>query len=126
MADQSQRLAWLVENIPNIPGCGIIYTLTKRDAKIVSSYLNENGIEVEPYFSGAESDEMATDDHREKLEYMLLNNQIKALVSTSSLGMGYDKPDLGFVIHYQAPGSIIAYYQQVGRAGRNIDEAYCV
>lgn len=126
MTDQSQRLAWLVENIPNISGSGIIYTLTKRDAKLVSSYLNDNGIQVEPYFSGAEEDEITTEDHREKLESMLLNNQIKALVSTSALGMGYDKPDLGFVIHYQAPGSIIAYYQQVGRAGRNIDDAYCV
>jgi ATP-dependent DNA helicase RecQ len=126
MEDQSQRLAWLVENIPKISGSGIIYTLTKRDAKLVSRYLNTNGIHVEPYFSGAEDGEMTTDGHREKLESMLLNNEIKALVSTSALGMGYDKPDLGFVIHYQAPGSIIAYYQQVGRAGRNIDDAYCV
>lgn len=126
MADQSQRLAWLVENLPDIPGSGIIYTLTIRDAKLVSKYLNEHGIPVAPYFSGAEDEENETDDHREKLESMLLNNEIKALVSTSALGMGYDKPDLGFVIHYQAPGSIIAYYQQVGRAGRNIQEAYCV
>lgn len=126
MSDQSQRLAWLVENIPNIPGSGIIYTLTKRDARLVSKYLNENGIHVAPYFAGAEDDESTSDEHREKLESMLLGNGIKALVSTSALGMGYDKPDLGFVIHYQAPGSIIAYYQQVGRAGRNIDDAYCV
>ncbi|MBG6236297.1 ATP-dependent DNA helicase RecQ [Pedobacter sp. CAN_A7] len=126
MADQAERLAWLVENVPKMPGSGIIYTLTKRDAKLVSEYLNKNKIAVAPYFSGAEDGELTSDEHREQLEAMLLGNKIKALVSTSALGMGYDKPDLGFVIHFQAPGSIIAYYQQVGRAGRNIQDAYCI
>ena len=48
----------------------------------------------------------------------------RALVATTALGMGFDKPDLGFVIHYQTPGSVVAYYQQVGRAGRALDRAY--
>jgi ATP-dependent DNA helicase RecQ len=64
-----------------------------------------------------------SDAYRERLEDQLLRNEIKALVATTALGMGYDKPDLGFVVHYQAPGSIVAYYQQVGRAGRGIDHA---
>lgn len=126
MNDQAERLAWLVENIPNMKGSGIIYTLTKRDAKLVCKYLNEHGIYVKAYFSGVEDGESDSNGHRQELESMLLDNKIKALISTSALGMGYDKPDLGFVIHYQAPGSIIAYYQQVGRAGRNIPHAYCV
>jgi len=67
---------------------------------------------------------VSSDEYRKSLEKKLLRNEIKVLVATSALGMGFDKPDLGFVIHYQAPGSIISYYQQVGRAGRAIDEAY--
>ncbi|CAH0280023.1 ATP-dependent DNA helicase RecQ [Pedobacter sp. Bi27] len=126
MRDQSERLAWLVENIPNMEGSGIIYTQTIRDAKLVSAYLNTFGINVEAYFSGAEGEEADSNEYRQQLESMLSENRVKALVSTSALGMGYDKPDLGFVVHYQAPGSIIAYYQQVGRAGRNIPNAYCI
>ena len=57
------------------------------------------------------------------VEERLLRNELKAVVATSALGMGYDKPDLGFVVHYQAPGSVISYYQQVGRAGRAIEHA---
>ena len=58
------------------------------------------------------------------MEEKLLSNKIKVLVATSALGMGFDKPDLSFVFHYQRPGSVVHYYQQVGRAGRAIDESY--
>lgn len=123
--DQPSRLAWLKENIPNIPGSGIIYVLTKRDAQIVTKWLVQNNIKAFYYYSGAVNDEIEdSDTYRQYVEEALYNNQIKVVVSTSALGMGYDKPDLGFVIHYQAPGSIITYYQQVGRAGRAIDKAY--
>lgn len=125
LKDQSARLAWLKENIPVLPGSGIIYALTKRDSRQVAEYLNEAGIEAAAYYAGVEHDGFENpDEYRQRLEDLLYNNEIKVLVATSALGMGYDKPDLGFVIHYQAPGSIIAYYQQVGRAGRAIDEAY--
>lgn len=112
-----ERLAWLAEQVTKIPGCGIIYVLTIKTAKLVSDWLKNNGLNVEAYWGNAKSID------REDLENKLLNNQIKALVSTSALGMGFDKPDIGFVIHYQAPGSVISYYQQVGRAGRKV-EAY--
>jgi ATP-dependent DNA helicase RecQ len=115
LPDQAARLAWLAEHVPGLPGTGIIYTLTKRDADQVAGWLNQKGIVAQSYHSEVEG--------REHLEDLLLNNEIKALVATTALGMGYDKPDLGFVIHYQAPGSIVAYYQQVGRAGRAIDYA---
>jgi ATP-dependent DNA helicase RecQ len=125
LKDQAARLAWLRENIIKLPGSGIIYTLTIRDAKQVARYLNEHGIKVAAYYGSVEQEGFDnSDEYRQHLENALYYNQIKALVSTSALGMGYDKPDLGFVVHYQAPGSIIAYYQQVGRAGRAIDKAY--
>lgn len=124
LPDQSGRLAWLAEHLPQLPGTGIVYTLTKRDAEQVAEWLTQNGITACAYYSGVEADGFESSDaYRQHLESALLNNDIKALVATTALGMGYDKPDLGFVVHYQAPGSIVAYYQQVGRAGRAIDYA---
>ncbi len=116
---QSERLAWLAERLPVLPGHGIIYTLTVRDAERVAEWLRSRGLRVESYTG-------QTGDRREELERALLENRVKALVATTALGMGFDKPDLGFVIHYQTPGSVVAYYQQVGRAGRALDAAYGV
>lgn len=124
LPSQPARLAWLAEHIGGLPGTGIIYTLTKRDANQVADWLNQHGINARAYYSGVTDEEFEDSDaYRQHLEGLLLNNEIKVLVATTALGMGYDKPDLGFVIHYQAPGSIVAYYQQVGRAGRGIDHA---
>ena len=124
MPTPAARLAWLAEHINDLPGTGIIYTLTKRDARHVADWLNAQGVPVKAYYSGVTGDNGEdTASYREHLESQLLGNELKALVSTNALGMGYDKPDLGFVIHYQAPGSVVAYYQQVGRAGRAIDHA---
>jgi ATP-dependent DNA helicase RecQ len=112
------RLAWLAEQVPALPGSGVIYTLTIRDAQRVAGWLQTRGVNARAYWGGLEGAE------RESLEQRLLDNQIKALVATTALGMGFDKPDLGFVIHYQRPGSVVHYYQQVGRAGRAIDTSY--
>lgn len=130
LPDQASRLAWLATHIPELPGTGIVYTLTTRDAEQVADWLNQNGIIAKAYH-GSITDPTFVDGnglpdsnaYRQHLEELLLNNSIKVLVATTALGMGYDKPDLGFVVHYQAPGSIVAYYQQVGRAGRGIDHA---
>lgn len=116
---QADRLAWLAEQLATLQGHGIIYTLTVRDANQVAQWLKTQGLNVEAYTG-------ETGDRREQLEQALLNNQVKALVATTALGMGYDKPDLAFVIHYQMPGSVVAYYQQVGRAGRALNSAYGV
>ncbi|WP_236079298.1 RecQ family ATP-dependent DNA helicase [Pseudomonas aeruginosa] len=122
MPDQASRLAWLAQIIPTLPGTGILYTLTQRDSEQVARWLRANGISAASYHSDVVHPEFDTSDqYRQHLEDELLANNIKVLVATTALGMGYDKPDLGFVIHYQAPGSIVAYYQQVGRAGRAID-----
>ena len=119
MPSQAARMAWLATHLPNIQGSGIIYTLTVRDAVQVAGWLQSRGIQAESY-SGE------TGERRVELENALLENRVKALVATTALGMGFDKPDLAFVIHYQTPGSVVAYYQQVGRAGRQIPEAHGV
>ncbi len=116
----ADRLAWLVEHIHTLPGSGIVYTLTTRDAERVTAWLRQNDINAHAYHSDIDGLE------RERLEYALLTNKLKCLIATSALGMGYDKPDLTFVIHYQTPGNVVAYYQQVGRAGRAIPQAYGV
>ena len=121
---QAERLGWLAEHIEELPGTGIIYTLTTRDAEQVSDWLNARGILVRPYHANVTHDRHEDSNaYRQRLELALDRNEVKALVATTALGMGYDKADLGFVVHYQAPGSIIAYYQQVGRAGRGIPRA---
>ncbi|EOT2577078.1 helicase-related protein, partial [Shigella sonnei] len=124
LGEQSSRLAWLATVIPQFSKSGIVYTLTTRDAELVAEWLRTNGISAFAYYSGVTC-EGAEDSNtaREYLEQALLANKIKVLVATTALGMGFDKPDLGFVIHYQMPGSIVGYYQQVGRAGRAIDSA---
>ncbi|MEU7990915.1 RecQ family ATP-dependent DNA helicase [Streptosporangium canum] len=112
-----QRLAWLAQTLHELPGSGIIYTLTVAAAQEIAAYLREQGHEVAAYSGQTEQAE------RLAAEQALLDNKIKALVATSALGMGYDKPDLGFVVHVGAPPSPVAYYQQVGRAGRGVERA---
>jgi ATP-dependent DNA helicase RecQ len=127
LQDQASRLAWLAQHVPELPGTGIVYVLTVRDAEQVARWLQSRGIESRAYYGSVQHPDFAdSNTYRQHLEGLLLRNEIKALVATTALGMGYDKPDLGFVIHYQAPGSVVGYYQQVGRAGRGIDTAYGV
>src|SRR5690606_27782326 len=123
LPDQASRLAWLAEQVPQLSGTGIIYVLTKRDADQVAKWLQQRGIDAHAYHAGATQEGIETDAYRQELESRLLRNAVEAMVATSALGMGYDKPDLGFVIHYQATASVVHYYQQVGRAGRAIDHA---
>jgi ATP-dependent DNA helicase RecQ len=124
---RSQRLAWLADTLSKLDGTGIIYVATIRDAELVGDWLKHRGIRAEPYYGtirGLTADESRA--RRLELEDDLLENRLKALVATSALGMGYDKPDLSFVIHFQSPGSVVSYYQQVGRAGRAIPKAHGV
>lgn len=117
LESKAERLAWLSNQLTALAGHGIIYTLTVRDANQVANWLNSQGFDVEAYTGESGS-------RRPELEQALSENRIKALVATTALGMGYDKPDLSFVIHYQMPSSVVAYYQQVGRAGRALNAAY--
>ncbi|HEY9482591.1 MAG TPA: DEAD/DEAH box helicase [Micromonosporaceae bacterium] len=113
----AHRLGWLADHVGALDGSGIIYTLTVAAANDTAAFLRGCGLAVASYTG-------QTDDaERQAAEADLLANRVKALVATSALGMGFDKPDLGFVIHLGAPASPIAYYQQVGRAGRAVDRA---
>ena len=118
-----ERYAWVVDHLPRLAGSGIVYALTVADAERLATVLqgvHGDTIRVAAYTGGLDS------ETRERLEDDLRSNRLKALVATSALGMGYDKPDLGFVVHLGSPPSPVAYYQQVGRAGRGIDEAQVI
>ncbi|MES4903067.1 MULTISPECIES: DEAD/DEAH box helicase [unclassified Streptomyces] len=117
LPDAAHRLAWLADHLPELPGSGIIYTLTVAAAEEVTAFLRQRGHTVASYTGKTENAD------RQQAEEDLLGNRVKALVATSALGMGFDKPDLGFVVHLGSPSSPIAYYQQVGRAGRGVDHA---
>lgn len=118
--DDTKRIGWLVAHLANLPGSGIVYTLTVRAAHQIAAVLTAHGHQVAAY-----TGQMGT-EQREPLEEALKRNEVKALIATSALGMGFDKPDLGFVVHVGAPSSPISYYQQVGRAGRGTDDAQVV
>ncbi len=111
------RLAWLAAHLEDLPGSGIVYTLTVAAAEETAALLRDAGHEVRSYTGRLD------DADRKDAEEALRENRVKALVATSALGMGFDKPDLGFVVHLGAPSSPVSYYQQVGRAGRAVSHA---
>jgi ATP-dependent DNA helicase RecQ len=117
LTSPEQRLAWLLAHLGSLPGSGIVYTLTVNAAEDIAVALREAGHEVRAYTGRTDPAD------RERLEASLRDNKVKALIATSALGMGFDKPDLGFVLHLGAPASPVAYYQQVGRAGRATERA---
>ena len=119
LSDKESRYAWILDNIGRLPGTGIIYCLSRRDCTWLSDFLCENGISAEPYFSGNGEQEKKSQETLKRF----LNDEIKVIVSTIKLGMGFDKGNVSFVIHFQCPKNVIAYYQQIGRAGRNISFA---
>ncbi|MFJ7130674.1 RecQ family ATP-dependent DNA helicase [Streptomyces sp. NPDC098101] len=117
LPDAAHRLAWLAEHLDELPGSGIVYALTVAAAEEATAFLRQRGFAVASYTGRTENAD------RLQAEADLQQNRVKALVATSALGMGFDKPDLGFVIHLGSPSSPIAYYQQVGRAGRGVEHA---
>jgi ATP-dependent DNA helicase RecQ len=120
MRGQADRLAWLAEWVPQLPGSGIVYTLTVHDAERVADWLGRHGVTCAVYAGDSSA------EARPEVERRLLANELKAVVATSALGMGFDKPDLAWVVHYQSPDSPVTYYQQAGRAGRALPDARAV
>lgn len=120
MPTRESKYAWLAKNIPLMPGSGIIYGTTIKECKAIAEWLQSKGIGAVAYHANLREEDKLL------FEQQLENNELKVLVSTIALGMGYDKEDIGFVVHFYTPKSIVEYYQQIGRAGRAIKEAICV
>ncbi|QWC18049.1 RecQ family ATP-dependent DNA helicase [Halorubrum sp. 2020YC2] len=120
MDSRARRLAWLAENLGELPGSGIVYCLTTDEVEMVAKWLTQRGFSAKHYHGGMDG------DVRSEREDQLLANEVDALVATNALGMGFNKPDLGWVVHFQRPPNLIRYYQEIGRAGRGLDEAYAV
>lgn len=120
LPDDAAKLAWLLRWLPRMPGSGVVYALTRRWTERIAQWLQSEGINAVAYSAAL------SDQERQEREDRLRANEIKALIATTALGMGYDKPDLGFVIHFHQAASVVHYYQQVGRAGRSLARAYGV
>lgn len=120
---REERLAWITDHIEELPGTGLIYCLTVSDCQLVHKWLQANQIASKCYYADIEAEGT---EKKAEIVSAFLENRIKVLVATVAFGMGFDKPDIGFVIHFQKPGNLVAYYQQIGRAGRGIDRAVAV
>ncbi|MCI9034538.1 MAG: RecQ family ATP-dependent DNA helicase [Lachnospiraceae bacterium] len=120
---KEERLAWIADHIGELPGTGIIYCLTVNDCQLVHKWLCTNGISARCYYADIKGDGT---ESKEDIVSLFMSDQIKVLVATVAFGMGFDKPNIGFVIHFQKPGNIVAYYQQIGRAGRGTDNALAI
>ena len=114
---KEERLAWLTDHIEELPGTGLVYCLTVRDCQLVHRWLQANGVSSRMYYAAVDKE---GEESKETIVSLFMSNQIKVLVATVAFGMGFDKPDIGFVVHFQKPGNLVAYYQQIGRAGRGM------
>ncbi len=116
----NNKLHRILEFSKKLQGSGIIYCATRRGTKNICKYLIENNIKADFYHGGLEQ------DVRKKKQNAWLNDQTKIIVATNAFGMGIDKPDVRFVLHYDIPQSIEAYFQEAGRGGRDLKKSRAI
>lgn len=110
---EDEKLAALIDLLQRTPGSGIVYVSTRHKARLLSALLRAQGIDAEHYHAGLAAAE------RSAVQDRFMNDQTRVIVATIAFGMGIDKPDIRFVVHFHPSRSLDAYYQEVGRAGRD-------
>ena len=112
-ANMAVKLATLNELLQTLTGCGLIYCATRENTELTAEFLREQGVNAVAYHAGIDA------QFKRSIQNDFLHDKYPVITATNALGMGIDKSNLRFIIHFDFPGSITAYYQEVGRCGRD-------
>jgi ATP-dependent DNA helicase RecQ len=117
---EEDKRSRLVKIIQSVKGCGIIYVRNRRHTKEIAEFLNRQKISATFYHAGLESKE------REKRQNQWMKEEKMVMVATNAFGMGIDKPNVRYVVHFDLPDSLEAYFQEAGRAGRDEKQSFAI